>query len=188
VEGGSVSYGLYEDPGIRGCGVAIFDLDAKTLLHAAYVSSSCKKGNRAEECRQAVYAILRWVHNVCGVPKSCIMRVGVEWPQMYQPGKQKGDQNDMPPLAGIGAALVAAYPGASVVSPQPREWKGTLDGDVMVARIRERLSEEERARIQWRGGEDLKKNTFMHNVFDGIGIGLHDLGRLAPKRVYSFGE
>jgi hypothetical protein len=63
----------------------------------------------------------------------------------------------------------------------PREWKGTLDGDVMVERIKSRVDERpaERARVQFPQAQDKH-----HNVWDAIGVGLFVVGRLAPRKVF----
>jgi hypothetical protein len=104
-----------------------------------------------------------------------------EWPQIYYGPKQSGDQNDLPPLAGVDAALGALFPGAELVSVAPREWKGgSVDKQVMCDRVWARLSPEEQARVERRprGGLD-------HNTVDAAGVGLWFLGRLRRRRAYA---
>ncbi len=106
--------------------------------------------------------------------------VGVEVPRVYPAAKQKGDQNDLIAVAMVAAACASAFVGANVFSYYPRDWKGTIDGDVMTERIKGRLAPHELERVQLAG-------ALSHNIFDGIGIGLHHFNRLQPKRVISRG-
>lgn len=177
-------YLLTEDPGIRGAGVALFDMSDKTLCRAAYVRSPCRTGNMATECRAVALAIKHWVGR--GFEESDFALLGAEWPRMLPPGKQKGDQNDLPGLSGVSSAFAAMYPNTPVRSYYPRDWKGTVEPDVMIRRVHGRLTETELLSVEWEGKSRDPTGGMMHNVFDGIGIGLHILGRLERVRSYSF--
>lgn len=95
----------------------------------------------------------------------------LEVPQVYQM-TGKGDPNDLIHLAGIvgGIAAIANRP---TVTLRPREWKKQVKKEVMLARIENRLSPDERKCINRGMPANLR-----HNVIDAIGIGLYVCGRL----------
>ncbi|NOJ83830.1 hypothetical protein [Myxococcus xanthus] len=64
-------------------------------------------------------------------------------------------------------------------SVYPRDWKGSLDADAFIERIKQRIDAAEHLRVELPSYSSLH-----HNVWDAIGIGLHALGRLAPHRVF----
>lgn len=189
---------LTEDPGIRLMGVACFDLDTKELLVATHIRNPFKEGNKATECRALGLAVQKWfcygdieslryIDNISRLAR--LEQLGVEWPKMLPPGQQKGDQNDLPHLAAVSTAFAMAFPAVPVKSFIPREWKGTIDPDVMTDRIHKRLTPTELTRVEWVSkSRDPLKGDIMHNVFDAIGIGLHMLGRLDRQRVYAIDE
>ncbi len=47
-----------------------------------------------------------------------------EWPQVYGVGTSRGDPNDLPPLAALGAAVARELRPNRIVTPKPREWQG----------------------------------------------------------------
>jgi len=120
--------------------------------------------------------------------------VVIEIPKVYDAQFQKGDQRDIRDLAlAAGGLLVAArhangIPGENVKveKVEPREWKGTLDKKIMLARILSKLTDAECATIQ------LTENVIEAgiragkgpgaDVLDAIGIGLWKLGRLKKGR------
>lgn len=104
----------------------------------------------------------------------------IECPRIYPQARQKGDQNDLINLARVVGGLERWCEG-KVEIIYPREWKGTVDADVMVKRIQERLSPEEKAKAVLPSAKSKH-----HNVWDAVGIGLHGVGRLKQKRVYEF--
>jgi hypothetical protein len=174
------------DPGIRGCGVAQFE--GSRLARAAYAPNPIRKGNDLAAVVEMAAAVFHWA----GQPDSLV----AEWPQSYGPAHQKGDQADLFPLAGIDAALAAmmAWGRPLPVSRYlPHEWKGTINADAMLLRIRKRLTVSENNAIDFpvgtcpdcRTGDRpcRKSNCLAHNVVDAIGLGLFHLGRLAPKKV-----
>jgi hypothetical protein len=62
---------------------------------------------------------------------------------------------------------------------QPRQWKGTVDKDVMIERIKTSLDLSEMKNVCLPKAKGLH-----HNVWDAIGIGLWASGRLSAKRVF----
>src|SRR4029077_987361 len=174
--------------GIRGCGVAVFEGHA--LSRATYVPNPIRHGNDLAAIVEMAAAVYRWV----GQPDSLI----AEWPQSYGPAHQKGDQADLFPLAGIDAALAAMCAWGRplpVTRYLPHEWKGTINADAMIGRIKQRLTFSEFETIQFPAntcpacdhvvviGPCRKPSCLAHNIFDAIGIGLFSLGRMDRKRV-----
>lgn len=154
------------DPGIRGCGVAYFL--GQDLIEASYVKNPVTKGNDPEAVRSMAYAINTHL----------VANLAVEIPRVYQGSKQKGDPNDLLPLAAICCSVATLLPNAKVTGYYPRDWKGTVDPDVMTQRIQGRLTGREATNVISVG------RSLDHNIWDAIGIGLHYLGRLGPRRVF----
>lgn len=126
------------------------------------------------------FARLTPVVQVCrGLIKTAL--VHIEFPRIYLASKQKGDQNDLMQLARTIGNLEerARAAGATVKLIYPRDWKGTIDPDAMIERIKSRLTPAEHVNVTLPTAASLQ-----HNVYDAIGIGLHALGRLAPRKVY----
>ena len=181
---------LSVDPGIRGCGVAAFALDSYpygadsrdvgALVRAAYVASPVTRGADVAACaamaravvgfllddNRSTWALAQWTHLAC------------EWPQVYTPGKQKGDPNDLLALVGVSAAVAALLPHAAIHTYLPAQWGGQTPKEVKKQRVVSRLTSEEKAQIWLPATQSLQ-----HNVFDAIGIGLHHTGRFERHRV-----
>lgn len=98
----------------------------------------------------------------------------LEWPQVYQGGRQKGDPNDLLPLAALNGALRALFPAPRLHLPKPSDWKGQVPKDIMGARILSKLTAEEKA--VWNAAQFPK--SLAHNVLDAVGLGLYSLRRL----------
>ncbi len=159
------------DPGIRGCGVACFT--DGVLDRAGYVKSPARSGNSAAECIAMARAVESFYEGEAS-------EVAVEWPQVYASTRDK-DPNDLLALCGVDTACaVVLAPNGRVVTYRPREWKGQLKKEACHFRLRSRLSPEEALVLA--EAETLAK-SMAHNMLDAVGIGLHHLGRLAPRRV-----
>ncbi len=164
------------DPGARGCGLSYFG-DDKTLIAARYVRNPVSAGKGVASCVAMAIAL----HNDAleTEPAACI-QVVVEWPQIYTAAHSKGNPNDLPHLAAIGAAFCALLEvdlDVQMTQYLPHEWKGSIDGDECTRRIQERLSPDELKRVELVG------KTLDHNIFDAVGIGLKHLGRFERHRV-----
>ncbi|WP_141592263.1 hypothetical protein [Myxococcus sp. AB056] len=173
------------DPGLRECGVALFDLDSGELLAAGMPTNAERKARGLAAWSRMAGGVAAFVSSfleplrAAGVVVS--VTVASECPQVYTAGKSKGDPNDLIELAGVVGRVVGELSATSERSFLPREWKGTLDGDVMVERIKARLGErpQEHLRVQLPRAQDKH-----HNVWDAVGIGLYVVGRLAPRKVF----
>lgn len=168
------------DPGIAGCGVALA-VEGK-IHHARYVRNPAGMGrSQATRCVYMARAVgetaRSWVSTVpfdyCVQPQ----RVVLEWPQVRAAGKGRGDPSDLLLLSGVDSAIGAELFPWDVRCVVPREWKGTIPPDVLISRVQDRLSEEERARVA------LPAKSLAHNVWDAVGIALWAVGRLNPRRV-----
>jgi hypothetical protein len=160
------------DPGLPACGASVFD-ESGTLQRAALVRNK-KDGTLPERWQGAALAVQEWLGH--GPDNVTLV---VEMPKIYPASRQKGDQNDLINLAGVVSALCVLLYSSGTRIIYPRDWKGTLDPDDMIRRVQGRLSQTEHERIEMPSAASLQ-----HNVWDGIGIGLHALGRLEPKRVF----
>ena len=179
-------------PGKSSAGVALFRderLQSATCLRLGKDASTDITA-RAVELAEAIYAWarrtleeVRWAGDPTGDWQD-IAALVVECPQVYTRGKSKGDPEDLLPLVALCGAVGARFsaPGNEPIVLQtyrPREWKGTVDGDIMCARIEARLRETgELDAVKW------GPKSFRHNAIDACGIGLFRLGRLNRERVF----
>lgn len=169
------------DPGLRHCGVAVFDVPTReraTLQAAGMPKNPERQSGEMSLASWAsmAFAVREWLRpHLSDEPFQLV----IELPRVYAAAHQKGDQNDLIQLAGIVGTLGGALPGvASRRSVYPRDWKGSVDADTFIERIKQRLDAAEHLRVELPATSALH-----HNVWDAIGIGLHALGRLAPRRV-----
>lgn len=172
------------DPGIRGTGSALFR-DGK-LIAAAYVKNPAKSGSGPRECATVAAQVFLWNHNLwlkklgpIGPALYAVDQLAMEFPTTYGGRASTGNTNALFPLAAIDGALAALLPKAELTYYLPREWKSNMDPDAMIERIKSRLSPEELTCVE------LPAKSLQHNVWDGIGVGLHFLGRLTPKKIFA---
>lgn len=181
------------DCGIRMCGVSAYefgDAGKSELLFARLVRNPTKEGQGAEAVAAMAGAV---VHELSIRGVLAVHLLGVETMQVYQGSRQKGDPNDLIPLAHVAGFLHAAIRPARAVYYRPREWKGQVPANECCRRVIGRLSPLECSRVDGLdrflaalataeranrevGGTD-------HNTIDGVGIGLKLLGRFEPRRV-----
>jgi len=131
----------------------------------------------AARCRATASAILDWVYSGQGLDWDLV----TETPQVYAPGRRgAGPPNDLIPMALVIGGVALACPG-QVSEYHPGQWTGQLAksraGDPRDsprgARIWSRLDEGER---------EVAAGCLQHDAWDAIGVLLHHLGRLAPRR------
>lgn len=176
-----MSIALSIDPGIRGVGAALWK-DNK-LSKAAYIRNPEKKGNGPKECAVVAQEVVKWISAVMAQMEwrssYYLDFLILEWPRTYAGRSAKGDTRDLFPLAGIDAALASLFIESNIIYYLPQQWKSNVNAEVMIERIKTRISEEEKANIV------LPCKSLEHNVWDSIGIGLYFLNRLDRHRVYS---
>lgn len=155
---------LAVDPGIRGCGVAVFD--GATLVWAGYVPNPLTTGDGLEEVRRVGYAVLAAAY-LRGSPP---WRVVVERPQVYF--GTKSNPNHLLNLTAIAGVIVGRGQGLESVDwVLPRVWKGNVSKEETETLVQQVLGPNELARVT---------RVESHDAWDAIGIGLYDLGRLVP--------
>ena len=171
------------DPGLRHMGIALF-VDS-TLVKCALLKAPGKdKGvsawsRIAYEAKKFVLCDDSWQRMIQSQTFTSLesgLAVVSEYPQSYSAEHQKGDQNDLIELAGVVAYTLGSIEAGEKVTYLPRDWKGTVLKDVMCQRIVGRLGDSERELVGLANDD--------HNVLDAVGVGLHYLGRLAPKKVF----
>jgi hypothetical protein len=149
------------DPGVRKAGVAMFDDGELAAAWLVRGDGPCETAFRVRV--EIGNRIVRDVVNLLVIEK----------PQVYL--EVKIDNNDLIDLSVMVGAVAGNF--SSVRFVLPREWKGQVPKDVMINRIKERLSSEERDRV-----ELPNEKKAQADVWDAIGIGLYRIGRLRKRR------
>lgn len=163
------------DPGVRGCGVALFEHNF--LIRAAYIKNlPFKCEARAAEAADMAGEIRFEFPNIIR------LNVIIEWPQIYagaiRAGKSKVDPNDLLALTAVAGAIAARYNGSNILTVRPREWKGQMTKAVTEYRILDRL---EGSEIDVLTLAKREAGSFAHNIVDAVGIGLCYVGRWSLK-------
>jgi hypothetical protein len=113
-----------------------------------------------------------------------VSKVIIEKPQVYQGRSSKGDPNDLIKLAiGVGRYL-ERYCMYSTETVLPREWKGTVDPDVLCRRVVKSLVSSERnildraiaSLARAKLSEDTLTSGKRHNVIDAVGLAKWSVG------------
>ena len=168
-----MTYLFCVDPGLRGCGAALFR--EGHLWRASYVKNPTTEGRGYQAYATMGHAVWNWSVKTPRVEP--ITRQIIELPRIYpHAAQQKGDPNDLIDVACVGAAIAAMFGGVPTETVFPSDWKGQVPKEIMTERIKSKLSHTEMALVELVGAKD-------HNTFDAVGIGLHHLGRLG-KRVF----
>lgn len=176
---------LAVDPGIRGCGVALFKDSA--LIACAYAKNPVKSGSDFDAVISLAKEVYGWWNERLFDfyrGGELDLRLVLEWPRVYTASKSKGDNNDLMPLVAVDAAVVALF-GVPARRVYPRDWKSTLSKEQTQARVESRLRPMGGGSGEWSAyceGTDAAR-SLAHNVVDAVGIGLHALGRFEPVKV-----
>jgi hypothetical protein len=149
------------DPGVTSCGVAAWDNEGR-LVRAELVQGDT------------------WQKTVQGIVDTSLNNhpdLAIEKPQVYTQNKLKGDPNDLIDLAVVVGAIVGVFGLTTRVTLyRPSEWKGQTPKDVMIDRIKNKLSKAEHKKV-----ELPKAKSLQHNVWDAVGIGLYHERRKRSK-------
>jgi hypothetical protein len=174
-----VIYLLALDPGIRGCGVAIFR--DRRLTDCAYVKNPIKTGATIDVSVSMGSKVVSWFLERAG---RNFDEVIVEYPRVYQRGggKSKGDPNDLLPLVAVDAVVVGSPAWVKIRQVFPSDWKGQASKGAVRTRVVARLDAAEMKVLE--AGEK-EARSLAHNVTDSVGIGLFALGRFERMRVYA---
>lgn len=187
---------LAVDPSINRAGVALFR-DGR-LIAAGAVTDPFGSGAVSDLIRARGVAdrIRDWF-----TAQQCVQLtadvLAVEWPLVLAATKSKGDHNDLLGLGAVCGALSTLVAAADTeIRPYtPAEWIGQVKKTVRVGNkerlphVGEESRDTPRARLIRRRLEGAELDVWgtirYHDTVDAIGIGLHHLGRLAPRRVYA---
>ena len=172
-------YLLAIDPGVRGCGVALFR--GGRLQVAGFAGHTNKESLDDKHTRASVINTVADVVREClgGVP---ISMLAIEMPRVHDKkhqvgGKSKVDPNDIVKLATVVGALIHEFSEATTTVYLPHEWKGQLPKDICHDRAMGRLDDEERANLA-RVVEGKISKKHLLDVLDAVALGLHHVRRL----------
>jgi len=157
------------DPGKHGNGIALFK--ESVLVHATYTGGLGGQVDTLLEPVAPTATLIQQFRAMVGLIDTLV----VEQPQIYDNQHQKGEQRSLIELAIAAGALIhaASEDVQAVLRLQPAQWKGQVNKDVMVERIKGKLSGQETQNV-----ELPKAKTLQHNVWDAVGIGLYRLRRI----------
>lgn len=145
------------DPGLRGCGVALWE--GGVLVRAFYAANPDKKSRGAV----AWVSMAREVKRLLGLTRA--KQLVIEQMQAYTGGKI--DRNDILEVNGVVGAIAGALELANYYSCYPKTWNGGRKKEVTAANTKQaKESQVPRGRIE------LPSKSLEHNVYDAIGIGL----------------
>lgn len=169
------------DPGSRACGVAAFEDGFLVKASLVRTTADVSHESRAAEAAEMARALFAW--SVAAVGRD--FEVAVEWPRVYatkiRQGLTKEDPNDLLILAGVTSAFASACgSGTKVASYAPSDWKGQMPKEVCRGRISARLTAAEEFFLATAASEVHERLS--HNIWDAVGVGLHHLRRLKPRR------
>lgn len=188
------------DPGLNSPGIAFFGNDG-LVAAARFNTLEYKDLPDGQRWLAVSRTLLAWSLPLLSQYKPDPLTVIFERPQVYTRMKSKGDPNHLVSIAGVAANLtgaLAVYGHILVSSPHPGEWVGQLKKTCHACgenkkkcpeckgsawntprgrRIRSRLSPAELVLV-----------PDQNDAIDAVGLGLFELGRLAPRTVFSNGR
>ena len=148
------------DPGSKRAGLAVYDDHELT-------SAWLVKGDSWYDTARAAYDSLEGRYPAMFLPHAEFV---LERPQIYP--EAPFDQNDLVTIAMMVASLQGYLQSYRVIEYLPKQWKGQVPKEIMFERIWEKLSLEERSRVE------LPRNKkHQLDVKDAIGLGRHHLER-----------
>jgi hypothetical protein len=172
---------LSVDPGLRGCGCALWR-DGQ-LVRAAYVRGS------ADQREAFVDVILNMAGNVEVFMTAAgsidllfdyaIASLIIERQRVYGGRAARGDASDLIDVAVVVGAIVGrlGVPSRIVL---PQEW-GCAEKSVNMERAKRDLSPEELARVELPGSRGRVNKKLAENVWDAVAIGLSELKRTKAR-------
>jgi hypothetical protein len=184
-------YLLAVDPGLRACGCAVF---SDGVLIAAGLPAGAARASLTEKLkgtadpnaldmhrpdeRAEVFVSMARAVRAWAAPYGTISELAIEMPRIYPRGSQREekrgtDPNDLLHLTAVVGAICAAFASAETTVYLPSEWKhGNISKEIQHPRVLARLAPAELATIPKLAASRL------HNVMDGVAIGLSHLARL----------
>lgn len=166
----STPWTLAVDPGLRVCGVSLFE--GKYLYKAWLAKNPLRKGRGPDAWNRMAEEVCRsWIRRA---PKHCgqLHSLVVEVPQVYWRSGRGGNAADLIELAGVVGATTATIPVLNRAHYLPRAWKGQVPKEIHNRRVLKKLSDDELPAME------KTSTSLQHNVVDSIGLGLFYLGRM----------
>lgn len=162
------------DPGLRACGVALFDTDGR-LRRAGLPQNAIRKERGPRAWNGMAQAVWAWYEG---------LRIGYDPDHVRVEGQvvdsRTPNANDMLEVSGVAGACAALWLDSQISSPgAPENWKSSIDKKAMTERIRGRILE---SPAEWANLDNVPE-SLRHNMFDAVGIGLKYFGRLEPRKV-----
>lgn len=175
-------FGLDPAVGVgNAAGVSLFNPEIKRCVAADVIRPSKDVPAGVYRWLYVARAAADWAvaNNLKGSPITLV----AEMPKVYPNERKKDPNTALVPLAGVLTAVAAYLEHLTrgmvlVVAYEPREWKGTIPGDVFTERILERLDPRERAIV-----DAIQPPFLRHNAVDAVGLCLKYLGRMERTRV-----
>jgi hypothetical protein len=163
------------DPGIKASGVAVFNHNRLIYANVIRPMAVVKMVESIQEIADLTKEAWHKELGVDTFPEVLI----VERPQVYQQRFQKGDPNDLIPLAIMAGVLWEKLKPKYVMFPLPKEWKGQVPKDVTFERTKIALDKRETEILS----NDMQRvpKGLRHNGYDAIGLGLWGLQRLGRR-------
>lgn len=164
---------LAVDPGLRLCGVALFEGQA---LHSAWLIKNTTRHERGPEAWHSMgeRVLGSWLKRA-PARGQLLHNLVIEVPQIYWNSRKGGRAADLIELAGVVGAVSSACPVLHRVHFLPKSWKGQTPKEVHNSRVLKKLSEEESGFLEPTAA------SLRHNMIDAVGLGLFRLGRLTRK-------
>jgi len=162
---------LSVDPGLRGCGCALWR-DGQ-LVRTAYVrGSDDQEASFADVVEAMAEAAHTWQAEVRAffVTHEGPMRLVIERQRVYGGRAARGDASDLIDVAVVVGAIVGrlGVPSRIVL---PQEW-GCAEKSVNMERVKRDLSLAELARVELPGSRGRVNKKLSENVYDAVAIGL----------------
>lgn len=171
--------GIGIDPDTTSTGLAVVHQLEETSYRTLYVALVKARGKKAADRRapmaRALLETMRYLQSTFGINGDDVT-VAIEWQRLRPTGER--NPNAIVDLNGIaGAALTAAslLPDATLLTPIPIEWKGTIPKEVKQRRVLSHLGLTEDLRHEdvtlgkIVGAEDITASKKTH-VLDALGL------------------
>lgn len=175
------------DPGLRGCGCALWD-GLGSLIRAAYVKNTELKMRGPQAHVRMAVAVAGWARKATFDGWRTDDQLVLEFPRVYpnHSNKRSNDPNDLLELAGVNGAIAAWLAATDARFFFPAEWKGQVP-EIPCARQVLKAIGNDRQYIEGveafvlhmiaREAANKPLTNLTHNAIDAVGIGLHHLGR-----------
>lgn len=166
---------LTVDPGLRGCGCALWERqpDGWHLVLAAHAPALPHAAEEGDDDGPVAWnAVVGAVELLTAGqwPDAEPDVVAVERMKVYTRGV--GDPRDLLALMAVGGGIFRAFHTARPIAPLPAEYKGQVPRTVYGDRIERRLRTSKDARAGWPAVRLPRRKTHLNDVMHAVGMGL----------------